>query len=262
MANQNIKASLYRSLLFLILISGITIRIIVYLSNRSAWFDEAALALSIIHQPFHYLLTHPSDYTVPVGFLLMTKCLIVFLGKNEFILRIIPLASGIASLFLIYKLSSKYLPRTLALLPLFLMAVSVTMLRYTTECKQYSTDVLICLLIPLCVISFLHKKHTPKQRFILGLTGALAPYFSLPSIFMLGGAGAALLLIFIEEKNWKEVYYLLITFSFWGFAFFLNYSLFLTKIADSASLQNYWSNGFMPLPHGPSGNNPSSPPLS
>jgi hypothetical protein len=79
---------------------GAVLRLVQFFSCRSLWYDEALLALNVLHRSFKGLF-QPLDYHqgAPVGFLLLEMLSTQLAGKGELALRTIPLLAGIASLF-------------------------------------------------------------------------------------------------------------------------------------------------------------------
>ena len=239
-----------RIFLISIFFYGIYIRMSEYLANRSIWLDEASLALNIVGKSFYELLTQPLNYNqaAPIGFLLLTKFIVSMFGKSEFVFRVIPLISSFISFFVLYQISIKCLSRKFTWIPLFLFATSTELLRYATEFKQYSSDVLFALIIALNAISFSEHEYSCKTGVTFGIIGAAVLWFSFPSLFMMGGAGIVLFFSYVVEKKWKNIKNLLISFFFWGVSFVLMYFFFLKDIGSNALFEQYWSNDFMPLP--------------
>jgi hypothetical protein len=77
---------------YILLATGIVIRVYHYLVNRSLWLDEAMLSNNIIDRSFSQLL-EPLDklQIAPIGFLFTQKVAVLFLGTNEYALRLFPL---------------------------------------------------------------------------------------------------------------------------------------------------------------------------
>ena len=229
---------------------GFYTRAVEFLSNRSIWLDEASLALTVINRSFYEIVTQPPDYfqVVPIGFILLTKLLVSLFGKSEFVFRSIPLISSLTAFFVLYRLSLRCLPGKFAIIPLFLVATSSELLRYATEFKPYSSDVLLALCIAAYVFSSLDAPYTRQRGYVFGAIGAVVLWFSFPSVFVLGGAGAVLLYSFIAERRWQETKNLLISFACWGVSLTINYCLFLKTITGYASVEYYWNDSFAPLP--------------
>ena len=96
--------------IWILIASGIGLRLIFYLTNRSLWLDEASLALSIVHLEMAEIL-QPLLYgqAAPPLFLVITKLLADYLGPGELVLRALPFISGCLALVLFYPLSKRAL---------------------------------------------------------------------------------------------------------------------------------------------------------
>jgi len=131
----------------MIICFGIVLRLRQYLFNRSLWLDEALLTLNIISRSFLELL-QPLDYRqgAPIGFLFLEKLAVQLFGNSEYVLRLFPFLCGIISLFLFYKVATHYINIKAVLIALGLFAISGWLVYYSSEVKQYSSDVAIVLL--------------------------------------------------------------------------------------------------------------------
>src|SRR5258707_1345114 len=89
---------------------GALLRLVLYLRNRSLWYDEALLALNILHRPFAGLFA-TLDYhqSAPIGFLVLEKLATKIGGGSEFVLRFTPLVFGIGALFLFSQVARECL---------------------------------------------------------------------------------------------------------------------------------------------------------
>src|SRR5690606_8442193 len=141
---------------------GVFLRLRQYLANRSLWVDEASLALNIIHRTFAELV-QPLDYEqgAPLGFLFIQKFFVLVFGNQEYVLRLFPLISGIVSTYLIYRIASEYFGK-FGIFATFLFAISEWMIYYSSELKQYSSDVMIALLLIYSSLAYLKKKEKRK----------------------------------------------------------------------------------------------------
>ena len=66
-------------------------------------------------------------------------------GPNEYALRLFPLLCGLASLFLFYYLAKKCLNRKAVPIAIALFAILLPLIYYSSEAKQYSSDVAVAL---------------------------------------------------------------------------------------------------------------------
>lgn len=229
---------------------GIILRLIPYLHNRSLWLDENWLVLNIIQKTFPQLMG-PLDYKqmAPVGFLFVEKFLALTFGDSEYVLRFFPLLAGILSLFLFYGVARRILTLRGLTISLGLFSISGYLLRYSSELKQYSSDVAIALGIYLLGLLCIEK----ESRFVLSVSlfsiaGAILIWFSHPAIFSLAGVGVALALYCLNARKWQQVAWLSLPACFWLGSFALNYFLIL-DVSQSPKMVKAWSGStdFMPL---------------
>jgi hypothetical protein len=232
-----------------ILALGIFLRIHEYFNNRSLWFDEALLALNIVNRGFDGLL-RPLDNAqgAPLGFLFEEKAFTQLLGNSEPILRLFPFICGMVSLLLFYKLAKTYLKFGPFLLALTLFAFSDTLVYYSAELKQYSTDVLFSVLILLVSVDLYDRPLTRLWVFIYGGVGCISIWFSHPSVFVLAGVGLTHLISSFFQKKKSRFYKLLFITTLWGINFLIVYFLSLRNLADNQALLGYWENYFAPFP--------------
>lgn len=232
-----------------ILTLGAINRIIQYQFNRSLWADEAVLALNIVHRSYLEFF-QPLDYdqAAPPGFLMIEKLIIELFGNQEYALRAFPLFCGILSLFLFYKFAQSCLP--LAALPIScaLFANSEFLISYSSEVKQYSTDVAVALLLSLILLPLLHKPLTFKPGLIMALAGAISLWFSYPAVFILAGFGLTSLTVnWFNQKsvNWGHYFSIYLT---WLISFILFYFVAIHAVSNDTALSQAWSDDFPESP--------------
>ena len=221
---------------------GILVRLRLYFSNRSLWFDEVNLALNLVERSYQELL-QPLDYNqaAPPGFLWIEKFAIQVFGNNEYALRLFPLISGIIAIFLFYKLAYDYASNKLvAPIAIALFCCLRYTVYYSVELKQYSSDLMFALLLFL-ILSPLRNQHLSKRTILLvSLLGAICIWFSHPSIFVLA---AVELITFITTpiKNWHRI----ITNRFpiyltWLISFAFLYLLTIVPTLSNQELVSSW----------------------
>ena len=249
MLHEKIKPRLVGSLVITMCLMGIFLRAYFYLINRSLWLDEARLALNLVNRSFLGLLKPlDSDQGAPIGFLLLQKAVISLLGISDYTLRLIPLLAGIASIPLMYSVSRQY-GRGLALyISLGLFALSTRLIYYSSEMKQYSSDVLITLLLLLMVPKCLEDKANPHALVALGIAGSLAIWISHPTLFVLAGVFLTLGLAFVKRRDSYHLLWLIGIGGVCGTNLILSYIISLRYLAANSGLLNYWSGSFAPLP--------------
>ncbi|HEY9908408.1 MAG TPA: hypothetical protein V6D18_12480 [Thermosynechococcaceae cyanobacterium] len=233
-----------QNLAIALVIFGIAVRVVQYLSNRSLWADEATLALNIVHRSFLELF-QPLDYDqgAPIGFLLGEKLAVQVFGDTEYALRLFPLLSGVAAIFLFYQLAQQWLQHSGQQVALLLFVCLNPLIYYSSEVKQYSSDVAIALLLGLFIPRF-QVRLTHQQAFIRASIGAIVVWFSHPAVFVLAGLEASNLLN--EWLTHKKIKILekIPTYAAWLVSFGLVYFVSLRNLGSDEELLQSWRKAF------------------
>jgi hypothetical protein len=232
-----------------IVLMGAILRLRQYFSGRSLWRDEAGLAMNIVERNFAGL-TQPLGYEQgsPVGFLFLEKTLILLFGNNDQVMRLVPLVSGILAVYFFYRIAQAHIKG--GLFATLLFAISWELVYYSSELKQYSSDVMIALLLVFLTSRCLRADARSKDFWMLGVAGMIGMWMSHPAVFVLAGIGLALFVAVITKSRPVPVKWLFILAAMWVVSFGLEYLISLRYLAASDYLMNYWKKAFMPLPPG------------
>ncbi|MBY0524156.1 MAG: glycosyltransferase family 39 protein [Gemmataceae bacterium] len=232
---------------------GVVSRVAHYLPQRAFWHDEAALAVNITERSFGQLL-EPLDYNqgAPPGFLMLERVVYLRLGGSEHALRLVPFLCCIASLFVFPRVARQFVSPNAALIALGLFALTRPLTYYGGELKQYSSDVLITLLL-LGYAARIHgqlRRDEPAGTWLWGILGAVALWFSHCSIFVLAGSGVAYALACLRRRDGARLAGFATAMSVWLLSFAVCYFLSFQKLSHSDYMQTFWKDHFMPLlPH-------------
>jgi hypothetical protein len=162
-------------------------------------------------------------------------------------MRLFPLFSGIAAIFLFQRLARAHLGKV-GLFASLLFAVSAPLIYYSSELKQYSSDVLVALAL-VYLASRCFKEDAQAKDFIgLGVGGTIALWISHPAAFVLTGIGLALVLEKITKKNYAPFIWILSLGLAWAISFGAEYLVSFRNLIADDFLQTYWGKSFMPLP--------------
>ena len=233
-----------------VILIGAAFRLSQYVANRSLFIDEAALALNIIHRSF-LGLAQPLDYNqgAPLGYLFFQKLLTVLFGNRDYVLRIFPLLCGLGSIWVMYELAKRvFVERIAVFAAVLLFAVSDRLIYYASEAKQYSSDVLICLVLLLAIVCCLDRNLSRRDLALLAVLGAAALWVSYPALFILAGTGCALSAHFIWRRNWRSTLLIGCVAGFWLVNFIVLYFVALRELSANDALLASWNKSFMPLP--------------
>lgn len=233
---------------WIVIAIGIVLRIAQFLYNRSLTEGEAALALNIVKRSYLDLLK-PLDYfqAAPVGFLFIERCAVNVLGTNEYALRLFPLIAGIIALAFFYHLAKRILTKQAIPVALILFAVGYHLIYFSSEVKQYSSDVLFVLIILMLFLAACRSRQT-LYYLIYGAAGAILLWFSHPVLFVLITGGTILLVRSIGRKEWTACALLCCGGIIAAVSFGLNYVVLLAPLSKTAVLLDTWSKSFAPFP--------------
>ena len=234
-----------------VLAVGVVLRFYHYLDRRSLWLDEIWVALNIVGRSFLGLL-RPLDYaqSAPVGFLWAERLAVAIGGVNELALRAVPLLAGCALLVLLWMLARRLLDVRYAALCLAFAALSPLLIYFSNEVKPYIVDALMCVVLTWLTLDVLESPDSPRawRRLVVG--GLLGILLSAPSVFVLFGAGLALVshpAIGRTRAGWLR---LVGTGATWVILFAVGYFTIYRGTANSAYMQGIWKNDFLALPLG------------
>ena len=233
----------------LLLVIGVLLRLRQYLTGRSLWADEAMLALNIVERDFAGMF-RPLDYDqgAPIGFLLVEKLFHSLLGKHEFVLRLLPLLAGLASLWLFYLLLKRMVGRTGLLVALGLFAFNPRLIYYSSEVKQYIVDVVVTLILLLVAAPVFRASVRQKDFIRLAVAGLVALWFSHPALFVLAGIGLALLILTLQRRDVASLRWVLGIGILWILDIAFLYFLILNDLSQNAYMREYWQGAFLPVP--------------
>src|SRR3989338_904631 len=241
------KFSISKIGLFVILL-GVIFRVAQYLFNKSLWLDEAFISLNIIDKSYSQLFG-ALDYKqgAPVGFLIVEKFLVQLFGDSEYVFRFFPLVCGIVSLFLFYRLAKGFLDTKSSLLVLILFAVMEPLIYFSSEVKQYSSDVTVSIILFMLAMYMQRETLNISTALICGLIGAVVMWFSHPAIFIILGISCVLMLLHTQSKEWKKLDMLFISTGIWLLNLFFLYSFNFSMLKKSG-IEYFGENNFMPIP--------------
>lgn len=237
--------------LALVILAGAALRLWQYFGHTSLGIDELALAESVLHRPFGALLTRPLafDQIAPPGFLALLKGTTAVFGQSELALRLVPLICMLACLPLFAAVARRVLSGWAAVFATALFAAGAHFIRYGAEVKQYSTDIVVSLVLTLLALRLL-EESSRRPFLIAGLVGMTVVWFSQAAVLVLAGLGAALALNALHRAGWRGLRQLVPTLVLWGTGAVaaIAASYYRMTPASLAYAKRYWSEGFVPLP--------------
>ncbi|MEJ7636590.1 MAG: hypothetical protein WKF75_01020 [Singulisphaera sp.] len=230
------------------IVLGIVLRLADFANKRALGLDEKYLGENVIGRPifeFDRQLVH--DQLAPPGFLVVARASSRVLGASPYALRFFPLVCGIASLFLLNAVARRSIAARAVPLVLALAAVSDDLIYYSTEFKQYMSDLVIalgCLLLARDLEERVDPASTGHGRG----PGVAAIWSSLPAVFVLAGAGLWLAIHAVSERRWRRLSSLALLGGAWGSSFAACFVVSSRLLGESRFMWSWWDFAFLPLP--------------
>jgi hypothetical protein len=222
---------------------GAALQLLRYCNGRSLWLDESLLALNVAHRSL-WGLFDPLDYHqgAPLGFLALQKLATTLVGHSELALRTVPLIAALLSLFLFVRVARLYLQDQAVPIAVALFALSPALIRYSSEAKQYSSDVAVTLLLLWAAGKFASSLPTKANILSFSLVGAIAIWFSHPATFVLAGIAVTLLIRAYLEHDREALRRTVLIGATWALSFGICYLVSLRHLRSDQALLDYWRN--------------------
>ena len=240
----------YKAMIVTIALAGFFFRLRQYLANRSLWVDEARLANNILERSVFELIKSPLlfNQAAPPGFLVFEKLTINAFGNTEYSFRLFPFIVGCLSIPLMYWFSVNIGNKFIGIISVALFSITPQLIYYTSETKQYSSDVFLLLFLSILILFCLKETNTIRNLITLGVTGIIAIWFSNPVTFVLFGAAIILAIEFLRLEKYKNLIWLTGISALWAVNFAVEYFMILKYSASNNYLVTYWQSNFAPLP--------------
>ena len=242
----------FRHLLLALVLLGVALRLWQWGAEGSLWLDEIVLARNIEARSMGELLTRPLafDQVAPLGFLAAVKLSTIVFGDNERALWLFPLVMGLAGLLVFRRLCERALTGAAVPLALALFALSVSMIRYSAEVKQYGVDAAMNAALTLLALDLRARDRSTGRLALAGAFAFVAIWFSQAAVLVMAGLGAALAFLWLLERDRRTLRVLLVTVPMWAAASVLALIVANRSMTPStrAFMQTFWAGGFLPLP--------------
>jgi hypothetical protein len=182
--------------IFGLLALGAVLRFWQYAADASQWVDELALSRGILGLAWPGLGRLPYWQLAPRGFILLEKAGTALWGASDYGLRLLPLVSSLAALWLFVLLARRLLAHRAAVaFALALFALQPELIRYAAQVKPYAGDLAAALALTLWAADLESAGgRLPGRRTLLaGIAALAAVSLSYGAVLVLGGLSLALL---------------------------------------------------------------------
>lgn len=227
---------------------GATLRVWVYLQGRPYWMDEGSLLGNLVGGVFDFAAPLRSDQLAPPAFLIAERFVVHVLGESPYATRLIPMACGIASLFLFRDLARRLLPPTAAIVAMFLFAFGDDLVYYSNELKPYATDLAVGLLATLTSLKELRDPPNARRRLGLAALAASSPWLSFASVFVVAGCGLVLVLDRLRAGRAREASVYLGIAAGWAASVLAAHHMSSRMLGPATTMYVFWDFAFLPFP--------------
>ena len=179
-----------------------SLRLAVYLADRSLIVDEAFIALNVARRSASGL-TGQLDWNsaAPIAFLEIEKGLTSLFGSSDYVLRLAPLAASLVAVFLFLELAKRVLESYAVVLAALLFAGGALATAYAAIAKPYSFDLAFVIGIFLATLAVLGSGHENRPMVILAGLGIVGPLFSYGSVFAIASSATVLVADAVVHEN-------------------------------------------------------------
>jgi len=230
------------------IVVGVVLRVVEFTRNRPLWLDEAMLALNIAARPLTQL-ARPLDYdqTAPLLYLWIERVAITLGGVSERSLRVLPFVAGLALVPAVWLIARRVAGQVTASLATVLIALSVSLVAFANEGKQYGVDPLATVMVVWLAVRVLDAPDDGRRwiQLIIGGLGALL--LSQPAVFVLGGAACALVTAGGVRRSRFARRYGALAVALWSLTFVVLYVALYRATAQSPYMQGFWEGTFLDL---------------
>ncbi|MCP4641560.1 MAG: hypothetical protein GY851_14045 [bacterium] len=228
---------------------AVALRLGRYLHNPAIWLDEGMLVANILDRDVAGLL-QPLEYRQggSILFLLALKACVALFGNSEYALRLAPLCAGVVSVPLFYMAARRTLAPAATSVALAVFAVSEPLIRYSSEVKPYSLDLVLSLGLLLIAMWVCDTRRGWLAWIVWALAGAVAVWASFAAPLALAGLGTPLIVAAAWRRDWRRLAWLSGVVCVWLISFAGCYVLTLRGVTTDNVVQGWWYGHHMPFP--------------
>jgi hypothetical protein len=245
-AAELVRTAWVRWVPLVVIALGAIARLRQWAGGRSLWLDEVLVADNLVRRGFAQLVSEPLAHSqaAPVLWLWLERLAVDLFGTSERALRLVPLLAGLAAMGLTLLLARQILPRVLVPVPVLLVALQPSLVYYSNEVKQYSTDVVVVLVVLL--LAFKVPARTvdgpPLRRF--ALAAVIAVWASHAAVFVLAGISVVLVLRPLLAGDTRRAVRVGLVLSPWLLSLLVAYLTVLRPVTQNQGLAEYWQYSF------------------
>ncbi|MEO5897167.1 MAG: hypothetical protein ABIS06_15870 [Vicinamibacterales bacterium] len=240
----------------ILLIPSVAIAIVIagydisqWLRAAPFWADEEMIAINLRDRSF-VDLAGPLwlGQSAPLAWLLLQRIVIAVFGTADMVLRLVPLAFGIATVGVAAWVGQRWMHRTSAVLLVLLCGLGQWLSFYRFEMKHYSADAFWALLLPALGAWAVDTDSDDAGRrwTIWWVAAALGQFFANGALLVTPMCAVVMMLIVRRNQGWRRATRFATIALVWLVAAGMNYEVSLQYTHHSRFLRDYWATAFPP----------------
>jgi hypothetical protein len=224
---------------------GVLLRLREYLANPSIWSDEAALGVNIINRSYLGLTHTLALYQgAPIGFLFLEKTADEVFGPQAFALRLAPFLAALVLVMVFRSLAMRTLGGWPGCVAVLLVAVSPTLVAYSTDAKQYSGDAMAVVVLAWMAVRAVEHRLSRNSLLVWAIAAAVLIWFSFPAAFAAGATSIVLLVA--ARRDVSALLRVVVSGALWILSFGIEYVVSLRSLHGNGVLLQFWSDALAP----------------
>ncbi len=240
---------------------GVALRLVDFADFRRLYQDEQSLLDNLVSLGVFDFQTTLSEYQLaPPGFLVLARLLVRLPGDDAQQARLISLVCGVASMFLFRSAARRYVMGRAAPIATGLFALCDWLIYYSSELKQYSSDLaltLIALLLaagPTPASTATESSQsaptylTTRRLLAVAAFGLVGVWFSYPLALVLAGVGTYSIGVAALRKDWRQCLLLGATGLTWLASFAACFAVSHRILSKERFIWDWWDFAFLPIP--------------
>ena len=243
---QQRSPAVYAAIAIIATVVGAVLRAIEFSRDRPLWLDEAMLGLNIATRSFTEL-ARPLDYdqSAPLLYLWLERLAVATAGVSEWSLRTVPFIAGVLLVPAVWIMARRVAGAATAAVATVPTAVSVTLLSFSVEGKQYGVDPLVTAGIVWLAARVVASPADGRTWRWLAIGGVLSLLLSQPAAFVLAGVYLAIGIDKGVRSHVATRRWMLLAGITWSSVFFTLYLTLYRETATSAYMQAFWEGTFL-----------------
>jgi hypothetical protein len=229
---------------------GVALRCIHYFGRSSMWMDELASAFNISERSFYQLATESLDFNqvAPLGFLWLQKLSTLVFGVNDHAFRFFPFVLSLWALVFFLAICRSFLEGIPLLGAFTVFSLSIAMVFYGGESKQYSGDVTASLFLVWSSLRLTGGRLSPSLIWVISLAGSVLIFCSMPAVVIAPFVLLVVLIHMIKRKSELPLKHFALVACCWALACMAitYYAKFVISTDTQEAMSDYWSRGFAP----------------